>query len=271
MPSLVWPWSAHEVPCQRHFGEISSGVLSCLQAFRPSLGGAHFFSLHLLLHASLKVHSDQEQRKDRALAYACLMVTHSPLCTGAGKAFSAVEPVGEVRIVSPNPPSVPSNAVCFRASGRPPSGMCNWEHKVKMCHLASKKLRNWDQKMCDNILVNSNAREKDEDGEQRTNVTLNPIQGRLLWSSGGRGAQSAPPPLVKTLFPFSEFTQVIFFWKLVQNWGLWRKLGFHGNHGYGFKVVHSFRFLTRNHQSKSKTLFPLTKVKKVTFWKLMKN
>ena len=51
---------------------------------------------------------------------------------------------------------------------------------------------------------------------------------------GGGGAQSAPLPLVKTLFPFSESTQVKFFWKLVQNWVLWSKFGFHGNHGYGF-------------------------------------
>ena len=76
----------------------------------------------------------------------------------------------------------------------------------------------------------------------------NPIQGRLFWSSGGQGGGGGTkcPPLVKTLFPFSESTQVIFFWKLVQNWVLWSKSGFHGNHGYGFKVVHIFQFLTRN-------------------------
>ena len=56
-------------------------------------------------------------------------------------------------------------------------------------------------------------------------ILFNPIQGRLFWSSGGQGgggAQSAP--LVKTLFPFSESTQVKFFWKLVQNWVLWANL-----------------------------------------------
>ena len=66
---------------------------------------------------------------------------------------------------------------------------------------------------------------------------FNPIQGRLFWSSGGQGGgghKVPPPPLVKTLFPFSESTQVNIFWKLVQNWVLWSKLGFHGNHGYGF-------------------------------------
>ena len=61
---------------------------------------------------------------------------------------------------------------------------------------------------------------------------------------GGGGAQSAPP-LEKTLFPFSESTQVKFFWKLVQNWVLWSKLGFHGNHGYGFKVVHIFQIFDK--------------------------
>ena len=57
----------------------------------------------------------------------------------------------------------------------------------------------------------------------------------------GRGGGGTKCPLVKTLFPVSESTQVKFFWKLVQNWVLWGKLGFHGNHGYGFKVVHSFQ------------------------------
>ena len=72
---------------------------------------------------------------------------------------------------------------------------------------------------------------------------INPIQGRLFWSSGGQGGGGGGTkcPLVKTLFPFSETTQLIFFWKLVQNWVLWSKLGFHGNHGYGFKVVHIFQ------------------------------
>ena len=120
----------------------------------------------------------------------------------------------------------------------------------------------------------SEAIEKPSFWSLETLDCVNPIQGRLFWSSGGQGgggggAQSAP--LVKTLFPFSESTQVKFFWKLVQNWVLWSKLGFHGNHGYGFKVVHSFRFLTRNHHSKIKNLVPLNKSKKVTFfWKLMK-
>ena len=58
---------------------------------------------------------------------------------------------------------------------------------------------------------------------------------------GGGGHKVPPPPLVKTPFPFSKSTQAKFFWKLVQNWVLWSKLGFNGNHGYGFKVVHSFQ------------------------------
>ena len=39
---------------------------------------------------------------------------------------------------------------------------------------------------------------------------LNPIQGRLFWSSGGRGGGGGHKvsPVVKTLFSFSESTQV---------------------------------------------------------------
>ena len=54
---------------------------------------------------------------------------------------------------------------------------------------------------------------------------------------GGRGGGGG----AKTLFPFSQYAQVKFFRKLVQYWVLWSKLGFYGNHGYGFKVVHSFQ------------------------------
>ena len=52
---------------------------------------------------------------------------------------------------------------------------------------------------------------------------------------GGGGGGHKVPTLVKTLFPFSESTQVKIFKTLVRNWVLWRKLGFHGNYGYGFK------------------------------------
>ena len=45
------------------------------------------------------------------------------------------------------------------------------------------------------------------------NELINPIQGRLSWSSGGQGGGGGGTkcPLVKTLFPFSESTQVKFF------------------------------------------------------------
>ena len=72
---------------------------------------------------------------------------------------------------------------------------------------------------------------------------LNPIQGRLFWSSGGRGGgggHKVPPS--KNPVPLLRIYSSKIFLKACPKLSLVKKLGFHGNHGYGFKVVDSFQF-----------------------------
>ena len=73
-----------------------------------------------------------------------------------------------------------------------------------------------------------------------------------------------PPPQAKTLFPFSEFIQVKFFWKFLQKWISRRNFCFHGNHRL-CKVVQSFPFFAGNSFSNIKSFVPLLKVNKSNF------
>ena len=90
----------------------------------------------------------------------------------------------------------------------------------------------------------------------------------MLYKLRGEGAHCAPPPpLAKTLLLFSESIQVKFFWKLV-----WSKnespdtiLVSMGTIVSVLRLFISFRFLTGNPYSKSKTLFPCWKSTKLPF------
>ena len=73
-------------------------------------------------------------------------------------------------------------------------------------------------------------------------------------------------PLAKTLLPFSESIQVKFFWKLVPKWVSWNNFGFHGKHGWCFKVVHSFPIFDWESLYKyQKPCFPCWKPTNITF------
>ena len=99
---------------------------------------------------------------------------------------------------------------------------------------------------------------------------VNPIQGRLFWSSGGQGGGGGggghKVPLVKTLFPFSESTQVKFSENLSNIESCEENLVSMETMVVVLRWFIIFRFLTRNHHSNIKNFVPINKSKKkVTF------